>query len=114
MVLEKTSARAIVTYPPKDGKPIWKMEDVTLAPLGVNDVLVRIIATGVCHTDLVFSAYEEASMYPRVLGHEGMFILRAILSVFEPTSKPSKISQDSGAKSQQVQTKSLPLALPTT
>jgi aryl-alcohol dehydrogenase len=44
-----------------------------------NEVLVRIKATGVCHTDLNFS--KEASMpelFPCVLGHEGAGIVERV------------------------------------
>lgn len=74
MASEPVTARAIVTYPPEDGKAVWKMEDVTLGSIGPNDVLVRIVASGICHTDLGFSLLPDISgTYPRVLGHEGAF-----------------------------------------
>lgn len=66
------SARAIVTYEPEDGKPIWKLEDVTLRNLEPDELLVRMVSTGICHTDIVFSLWpKEQFPYPKVLGHEG-------------------------------------------
>lgn len=66
------TARAIVAHEPIDNKPSWKIEDVTLRALKPNELLIRIIATGICHTDLVFGASpKEAISYPKVLGHEG-------------------------------------------
>lgn len=65
------SARAIVTRGPhKEGK--WKIEDIKLRPLEDNELLVRIVASGICHTDLVFGDNaENIGGYPRVMGHEG-------------------------------------------
>jgi len=66
------SARAIVAYDPIDGKPNLKLQDVTFRALGPNEVLVKLVATGYCHTDLVFSSVgPEMGPYPKVLGHEG-------------------------------------------
>jgi Zn-dependent alcohol dehydrogenase len=67
------SARAIVSYEPVEGVPNWKLEDVTLRPLQSNELLIRLVATGICHTDLIFGAapVEMGGLYPKVLGHEG-------------------------------------------
>ena len=68
------SARAIVSYEPAQvGTPNWKLEDVTLRSLQSNELLIRLVATGICHTDLIFGAAPlEMGPYPKVLGHEGM------------------------------------------
>jgi D-arabinose 1-dehydrogenase-like Zn-dependent alcohol dehydrogenase len=73
------SVRAIVTHAPENGQPSWKLQVVTLRELGKNELLVRIVSTGICHTDLVFSAWpKEQFPYPRVLGHEGQQIIYGI------------------------------------
>lgn len=36
-----------------------------------NEVLVDIVASGICHADINFSEHEIEGMYPVVLGHEG-------------------------------------------
>lgn len=71
MSITTTSARAIVTRGPhKEGK--WTMEDVTLRPIGDNELLVRMVASGICHTDVVFGdAADDIGGYPRIMGHEG-------------------------------------------
>jgi Zn-dependent alcohol dehydrogenase len=71
------SARAIVSYEPVEGAPNWKLEDVTLRPLQSNELLIRLVATGICHTDLIFGAapVEMGGVYPKVLGHEGNNLL---------------------------------------
>lgn len=66
------TARAIVAHEPVDNKPNWRVDNLTLRALGPNELLVRIVATGICHTDIVFGAWpKEAIPYPKVLGHEG-------------------------------------------
>jgi D-arabinose 1-dehydrogenase-like Zn-dependent alcohol dehydrogenase len=53
------------------------LQDLTLRPLKDDEVLVQIIATGICHTDLFFTSIpaERGAMtgvtYPKVVGHEG-------------------------------------------
>jgi D-arabinose 1-dehydrogenase-like Zn-dependent alcohol dehydrogenase len=81
-----TSARAIVTRGShKEGK--WKIEDISLRPIGDNELLVRIVASGICHTDLVFGDNAEGiGGYPRVMGHEGNKSLK-----LPPNSTPISI-----------------------
>jgi S-(hydroxymethyl)glutathione dehydrogenase/alcohol dehydrogenase len=54
------------------------IEEVELAPLAPDDVLVRIRATGLCHTDL--EAMQGSLVYPMpiVLGHEGAGVVEAV------------------------------------
>jgi len=49
------AARAIVSHEPVEGQARWKLEEVTLRALEPNELLVRIVSTGICHTDMVFS-----------------------------------------------------------
>jgi aryl-alcohol dehydrogenase len=55
----------------------FAIEDVTLALPKTNDVLVKIVATGVCHTDAVARDL-GISPYPIVLGHEGAGIVEQV------------------------------------
>lgn len=66
------SFRALVARPPLDGKANLVLEQVRLRAVGPDEVLVKIVATGICHSDMHY-ATESASTgtYPRVLGHEG-------------------------------------------
>ncbi|KAF4544010.1 alcohol dehydrogenase [Lasiodiplodia theobromae] len=67
-----TTARAIVSRAPlNDGG--WKIEDVKVRDVGDDELLVRIVASGICHTDLVFGGLKEGPgvIYPSVKGHEG-------------------------------------------
>lgn len=66
------SARAIVSYPPVEGRK-WQLEDVTFKGVDDDELLVEMVATGICHTDLaVGSLMQLAGPSPRVLGHEGL------------------------------------------
>ena len=63
--------RAIVTYPPEGGLN-WKLEDVTPVEPKEYELCVRIIASGICHSDIVIAhTPAERGNYPIVLGHEG-------------------------------------------
>jgi len=55
-----------------------RIEEVTAAPLAPSDVLVRIRAAGLCHTDL--EVIEGGLRYPlpMVLGHEAAGVIEAV------------------------------------
>ena len=43
-----------------------------------DEVLVRVVATGVCHTDMVVRDQDFAAPLPMVLGHEGAGVVEAV------------------------------------
>ena len=47
-----------------------EVQEVTLRPLGADDVRVRIAGVGVCHSDLSMVNGTLRPSYPMVLGHE--------------------------------------------
>ena len=53
----------------KSGKA--SVETVDLEEPRDDEILVRVVATGVCHTDIKVSTTEGMSPRPIVLGHEG-------------------------------------------
>ncbi|CEA06145.1 alcohol dehydrogenase [Pseudomonas saudimassiliensis] len=55
----------------------FAIEEVTLSGPKANEVLVRIVATGVCHTDAVGRDL-GVSPYPIVLGHEGSGVVEQV------------------------------------
>ncbi|MFS0780215.1 NAD(P)-dependent alcohol dehydrogenase [Bacillus sp. 1P06AnD] len=55
----------------------FKIEEVELAEPKFNEVLVKIVATGVCHTDAV-ARDNGITPYPIVLGHEGSGIVEKV------------------------------------
>src|SRR3954468_21037117 len=55
------------------------VQDVDLADPGPGEVLVRLVACGVCHTDLYTASGADPSGYaPTVLGHEGAGIVEKL------------------------------------
>ncbi len=54
-----------------------KIEEVELAEPGADEVLVRIVATGVCHTDAE-SINGRGAPFPAVLGHEGAGVVEKV------------------------------------
>lgn len=55
----------------------FSIEDVTLSGPRADEVRVRVVATGVCHTDAVGRDL-AVSPYPVVLGHEGSGVIEAV------------------------------------
>jgi hypothetical protein len=69
-----TKAKAIVCHDALKNNG-WKMDEVLLRPLEAGEMLVEMVASGVCHTDAFIGNLDAGSspiaFYPRVLGHEG-------------------------------------------
>jgi S-(hydroxymethyl)glutathione dehydrogenase/alcohol dehydrogenase len=65
------NARAAVLV--ETGKPL-EIHDVTLLAPKETEVIVKIAASGVCHTDLILQ-HSPATPRPMVLGHEGAGIV---------------------------------------
>jgi S-(hydroxymethyl)glutathione dehydrogenase/alcohol dehydrogenase len=62
-------SRAAVAFAP--GKPL-EIVEIDVAPPRAGEVLVRVVATGVCHTDaFTLSGDDPEGVFPTVLGHEG-------------------------------------------
>jgi S-(hydroxymethyl)glutathione dehydrogenase/alcohol dehydrogenase len=60
------------------GAPL-EIEEVELAEPKTGEVLVRLVACGVCHTDLYTASGADPSGYaPTVLGHEGAGVVEQI------------------------------------
>src|ERR1700688_4462415 len=68
--------RAAVAW--KAGAPL-SIETVELDGPKAGEVLVEILATGVCHTDAyTLSGADSEGLFPAILGHEGAGIVREI------------------------------------
>ncbi|MEP7311804.1 MAG: S-(hydroxymethyl)glutathione dehydrogenase/class III alcohol dehydrogenase [Pseudomonadota bacterium] len=68
--------RAAIAVAP--GKPL-EIHEVNLDGPAAGEVLVEIIATGVCHTDAyTLSGKDSEGVFPSILGHEGAGIVREI------------------------------------
>jgi S-(hydroxymethyl)glutathione dehydrogenase/alcohol dehydrogenase len=59
------------------GQPLV-VEDLDLPSLGPNDVLVRVSASGICHTDLAAIEGMTPTPFPFVPGHEGCGVVEQI------------------------------------
>jgi S-(hydroxymethyl)glutathione dehydrogenase/alcohol dehydrogenase len=69
-------SRAAVAF--EAGKPL-EIVEVDVAPPKAGEVLVRIVATGVCHTDaFTLSGDDPEGIFPAILGHEGAGIVEAV------------------------------------
>ena len=61
--------KAAVAWGP--GVPL-KIEEIDLAPPKAGEVLIKMVATGVCHTDaFTLSGADPEGIFPVILGHEG-------------------------------------------
>ena len=68
--------RAAVAW--EAGKPLT-IETVTIEGPNAGEVLVEIMATGICHTDAyTLSGADPEGLFPAILGHEGAGIVREI------------------------------------
>ncbi|WP_313220818.1 S-(hydroxymethyl)glutathione dehydrogenase/class III alcohol dehydrogenase [Stutzerimonas nitrititolerans] len=69
-------SRAAVAFGPN--QPLQIVE-VDVEPPKAGEVLVRIVATGVCHTDAyTLSGEDSEGVFPCILGHEGGGIVEAV------------------------------------
>src|SRR5262249_28418609 len=60
------------------GEPL-EIQELDLAEPGAGEVLVRLVACGVCHTDLYTASGADPSGYaPTVLGHEGAGVVERV------------------------------------
>ncbi|WP_250656163.1 S-(hydroxymethyl)glutathione dehydrogenase/class III alcohol dehydrogenase [Alkalimarinus coralli] len=69
-------SRAAVAW--QAGKPL-SIEEVDVAGPKQGEVLIRMVATGVCHTDsYTLSGADPEGIFPSILGHEGGAIVEEI------------------------------------
>ncbi len=68
-------SKAAVTS--QSGTP-FKIEEIEVSEPKVNEVLIQIVASGVCHTDAVARDAEGLTPLPAVLGHEGSGIVAKV------------------------------------
>jgi S-(hydroxymethyl)glutathione dehydrogenase/alcohol dehydrogenase len=74
--LKAIKSKAAVAWGP--GQPLV-IEEVDVMPPQAGEVLIRIIASGVCHTDaFTLSGEDSEGIFPCILGHEGGGIVEQI------------------------------------
>jgi len=67
--------RAAVVYNPHDP---YIIEEVELAEPKADEVLVKMTASGLCHSDLMISNGELGQLHPVVPGHEGSGVVESV------------------------------------
>lgn len=71
---ETYTGRAIVCRDTLANKG-WKIEEVTTRAIKDDELLVEMVASGICHTDILVGSIPDGAapiaFYPRILGHEG-------------------------------------------
>ncbi|WP_159911181.1 zinc-dependent alcohol dehydrogenase family protein [Pantoea sp. 18069] len=72
-VLTRTGADA----PYADSRPL-EIREVDLAPPGAGEVLVKVVAAGICHSDLSIINGDRPRDTPIVLGHEAAGIIQGL------------------------------------
>lgn len=69
-------SRAAVAY--RAGEPLV-IEEVDVAEPRAGEVRVRLVATGVCHTDAyTLSGADPEGLFPAILGHEGAGVVESV------------------------------------
>ncbi|HEX3611949.1 MAG TPA: NAD(P)-dependent alcohol dehydrogenase [Sporichthyaceae bacterium] len=61
----------------EQGKP-FELEEIEIGPLREDEVLVRVVAAGVCHTDLICRDQWYPVPLPSVFGHEGSGVVEEV------------------------------------
>ncbi|MBW8751694.1 MAG: NAD(P)-dependent alcohol dehydrogenase [Propionibacteriales bacterium] len=56
----------------------FSLEEVDLEGPRSDEVLVRMVATGLCHTDITMKGFLPAEMFPNVFGHEGAGVVEEV------------------------------------
>ena len=68
--------RAAVAFAPK--QPL-EIVEVDLEGPKAGEVLVEIMATGICHTDAyTLDGLDSEGLFPSILGHEGAGVVREV------------------------------------
>ena len=59
------------------GEP-FTLAEVDLEGPRADEVLVRVVATGLCHSDVTIRSFLPAEMFPNVFGHEGAGVVEEV------------------------------------
>ena len=74
--VQSIKCKAAIAWGP--GQPL-SIEEVDVMPPQAGEVRVRIVATGVCHTDaFTLSGEDPEGVFPCILGHEGGGIVESV------------------------------------
>lgn len=70
--------KGIVSEPPYATSDAWEIVEIDLAPPGESEVVVRIEAAGICHSDLSVMNGTRPRPTPLILGHESAGIVAQV------------------------------------
>jgi aryl-alcohol dehydrogenase len=56
----------------------FSVEEIELDEPRADEVLVRMVATGLCHTDIHLKGFLPGEMFPNVFGHEGAGVVEQV------------------------------------
>ena len=56
----------------------WKIETIELDPPKAGEVLVKLAASGMCHSDEHFRTGDLGGIYPIIGGHEGAGVIEEV------------------------------------
>ncbi|KAJ1869819.1 NAD/NADP dependent alcohol dehydrogenase, partial [Coemansia sp. RSA 990] len=60
------------------GKPL-SIEEIEVAPPKAGEVRLKVVATGICHTDAyTLSGKDAEGMFPCIFGHEGGCVVESV------------------------------------
>ncbi|MFT9288151.1 alcohol dehydrogenase catalytic domain-containing protein, partial [Liquorilactobacillus nagelii] len=62
----------------KMGDPFVVKNDIELAEMGPTDLQIKMVASGICHSDEAIRKGDASLGYPVILGHEGSGIVEKI------------------------------------
>ncbi|KAM0075255.1 hypothetical protein ACKRZS_012709 [Fusarium odoratissimum] len=66
------NTKFIAAYEPQGTTPDLRLVNGSVRTIHPSELLIRVVATGICHTDLIFATWPAGQIpYPKVLGHEG-------------------------------------------
>lgn len=75
-VFQPIKCKAAVAW--EAGKPLT-IETIEVGPPKANEVRIKILGTGVCHTDAyTLSGVDPEGLFPCILGHEGGGIVESV------------------------------------
>ncbi|WP_413810645.1 NAD(P)-dependent alcohol dehydrogenase [Streptomyces sp. OE57] len=70
------TSKAALAVPGEEG---FRIADIVVDEPREHEVLVRVVAVGLCHTDTLYKqVWEEPSLPPLVLGHEGAGVVERV------------------------------------
>jgi aryl-alcohol dehydrogenase len=77
-MMQASKLRTVRAAVVREKAGLFQLEEIGLEDPRENEVLVRILGTGICHTDLVVRDQYFPTPLPAVLGHEGAGIVEKV------------------------------------